>query len=123
VPTNATPSRRRSELSVDLCATKPSVDATLRPADPSNDGQRMIEDMNARKLGAHSQKSHIYSCRRLAAFLDVAAVFVEGVAREIAVKITRDLLARAAACLQIMVFPPKDSGIICSSLRSPVAPQ
>src|ERR1700682_3187471 len=31
--------------------------------------QRMIEDMNARKLGAHSQRSHIYSCRRLAAFL------------------------------------------------------
>ena len=31
--------------------------------------QRMIEDMNARKLGAHSQRSHIYSCKRLAAFL------------------------------------------------------
>ena len=31
--------------------------------------QRMIEDMNARKLGAHSQRGHIYSCRRLAAFL------------------------------------------------------
>ena len=31
--------------------------------------QRMIEDMNARKLGEHSQRSHIYSCRRLAAFL------------------------------------------------------
>src|SRR5260370_29201042 len=31
--------------------------------------QRMIEDMNARKLGAHSQRSHIHSCRRLAAFL------------------------------------------------------
>src|SRR5271170_6669850 len=31
--------------------------------------QRMIEDMNARKVGAHSQRSHIYSCRRLAAFL------------------------------------------------------
>ena len=31
--------------------------------------QRMIDDMNARKLGAHSQRSHIYSCRRLAAFL------------------------------------------------------
>src|SRR5438477_7172332 len=30
---------------------------------------RMIEDMNARKLGPHSQRSHIYSCRRLAAFL------------------------------------------------------
>jgi hypothetical protein len=35
--------------------------------------QRMIEDMNSRKLGAHSQRSHIYrleqadvlSCRRL----------------------------------------------------------
>jgi hypothetical protein len=27
--------------------------------------QRMIEDMNARKLGAHSQRGHIYSCRRL----------------------------------------------------------
>ena len=26
--------------------------------------QRMIEDMNARKLGAHSQRSHIYSCKR-----------------------------------------------------------
>jgi len=31
--------------------------------------QRMIEDMNARRLGAHSQRSHIYSCRRFAAFL------------------------------------------------------
>ena len=31
--------------------------------------QRMIEDMNARKLGAHSQRSHIYNCRRFAAFL------------------------------------------------------
>ena len=31
--------------------------------------QRMIEDMAARKLGSHSQRSHIYSCRRFAAFL------------------------------------------------------
>ena len=31
--------------------------------------QRMIEDMNARKLGAHSQRSHIYSCLRFAGFL------------------------------------------------------
>ena len=31
--------------------------------------QRMIEDMNARKLGAHSQRSHIYSYKRFAAFL------------------------------------------------------
>src|ERR1700738_4299336 len=31
--------------------------------------QRMIEDMNARKLCAHTQRSHIYSCKRLAAFL------------------------------------------------------
>jgi integrase/recombinase XerD len=31
--------------------------------------QRMIEDMNARKLGAHSQRNHIYSCKRFAAFL------------------------------------------------------
>jgi site-specific recombinase XerD len=29
----------------------------------------MIEDMNARKLGAHSQRSHIHSCKRFAAFL------------------------------------------------------
>jgi site-specific recombinase XerD len=29
----------------------------------------MIEDMNARKLGAHTQRGHIYSCRRFAAFL------------------------------------------------------
>ena len=31
--------------------------------------QRMIEDMSARKLGAHSQRSHISSCKRFAAFL------------------------------------------------------
>jgi len=31
--------------------------------------QRMIEDMNGRKLGAHSQRSHISSCKRFAAFL------------------------------------------------------
>jgi site-specific recombinase XerD len=31
--------------------------------------QRMIEDMNARKLGAHSQRSHIYSCKRFAGFV------------------------------------------------------
>ena len=31
--------------------------------------QRMIEDMNARKLCAHTQRSHIYSCKRLAGFL------------------------------------------------------
>jgi site-specific recombinase XerD len=31
--------------------------------------QRMIEDMAARKLGPQSQRSHIHSCRRFAAFL------------------------------------------------------
>src|SRR5215472_8520412 len=31
--------------------------------------KRMIEDMTARKLGRHSQRSHIRSCRRFAAFL------------------------------------------------------
>lgn len=31
--------------------------------------QRMIEDMIARKLGRHSQRSHIHSCIRFAAFL------------------------------------------------------
>ncbi|HYZ39266.1 MAG TPA: tyrosine-type recombinase/integrase [Stellaceae bacterium] len=31
--------------------------------------QRMIEGMNSRKLCAHTQRSHIYSCKRLAAFL------------------------------------------------------
>ena len=30
--------------------------------------QRMIEDMTARNLGRHSQRSHIYSCKRFAAF-------------------------------------------------------
>jgi integrase/recombinase XerD len=30
---------------------------------------RMIEDMAARKLGSHSQRSHIESCKRFAAFL------------------------------------------------------
>jgi integrase/recombinase XerD len=31
--------------------------------------QRMIEDMAARKLGRHSQRSHIHSCKRFAAWL------------------------------------------------------
>jgi site-specific recombinase XerD len=31
--------------------------------------QRMIEDMNARKLGAGTQKGHILSCKKFAAFL------------------------------------------------------
>ena len=40
---------------------------TTKPITPLR--QRMIEDMNARKLGVHTQRSHIYSCKRLAAFL------------------------------------------------------
>src|SRR5713226_2264679 len=31
--------------------------------------QRMIEDMSSRKLGTHTQRSHIYSCKRFAAVL------------------------------------------------------
>ncbi len=31
--------------------------------------QRMIEDMNARQLSAGTQKAHIRSCKRFAAFL------------------------------------------------------
>jgi hypothetical protein len=31
--------------------------------------QRKIEDMNARKLCAETQRGHIHSCRRFAAFL------------------------------------------------------
>src|SRR5262249_4939631 len=31
--------------------------------------QRMIEDMTARNLGHHSQRSHIYSCKLVAAYL------------------------------------------------------
>jgi len=31
--------------------------------------QRMIEDMNARKLGTHTQRGHIYSCKRFAGFI------------------------------------------------------
>jgi integrase/recombinase XerD len=31
--------------------------------------QRMIEDMSSRKLVAHTQRGHIYSCKRFAAFL------------------------------------------------------
>ena len=32
--------------------------------------QRMIEDMNARKLCADTQRSHVYGCKRFAAFLE-----------------------------------------------------
>lgn len=42
-----------------------STDTTVSPL-----RQRMIEDMAARKLGVHSQRSHIHSCKRFAAFLE-----------------------------------------------------
>ena len=42
-----------------------STDTTVSPL-----RQRMIEDMTARKLGPQSQRSHIYSCRRFAAFME-----------------------------------------------------
>jgi integrase/recombinase XerD len=32
--------------------------------------QRMIEDMAARKLNPHTQRSHVYSCKRFAAWLN-----------------------------------------------------
>src|SRR6516165_6955557 len=41
-----------------------STDTTVSPL-----RRRMIEDMAARKLGRHAQRSHIHSCRRFAAFL------------------------------------------------------
>ena len=41
-----------------------STDTTVRSL-----RQRMIEDMAARKPGSHSQRSHIESCKRFAAFL------------------------------------------------------
>src|SRR5262245_40147751 len=41
-----------------------STDTTVSPL-----RQRMIEDMAARKLGPYSQRSHIESCKRFAAFL------------------------------------------------------
>ena len=31
--------------------------------------QRMIDDIRARKLGRHSERNHIESCKRFAAFL------------------------------------------------------
>ena len=34
---------------------------------------RMIEDMAARKLNPHTQRSHIYSCKRFAAWLKRSA--------------------------------------------------
>src|SRR5215469_10648118 len=42
-----------------------STDSTVGPL-----RQRMIEDMAARKLGRHAQRSHIHSCKRFAAFLE-----------------------------------------------------
>ncbi len=41
-----------------------STDSTISPL-----RQRMIEDMAARKLNPHTQRSHIASCKRFAAFL------------------------------------------------------
>src|SRR5687767_1379963 len=48
-------------------STREAVSMTNRTISPLR--QRMVEDMNARQLGPHSQRSHIYSCERFAAFL------------------------------------------------------
>ena len=40
------------------------IDKTISPL-----RQRMIEDMSARKLNPHTQRSHISSCKRFAAYL------------------------------------------------------
>ena len=36
--------------------------------------QRMIEDMAARKLNPHTQRSHIYSCKRFTVWLNVRPI-------------------------------------------------
>src|SRR3979409_718780 len=51
------------------CESHPRQELPMSTNTVSALRQRMIEDMNARKLGAHSQKSHIDSCKRFAAFL------------------------------------------------------
>ena len=43
------------------------MDSTIQAISPLR--QRMIEDMNARKLGAGTQRGHIRSCKQFAAFL------------------------------------------------------
>ena len=72
-----------TDATTPLSATKPTSDDSVSAAPaaapapvfppPSAAGtplrQRMIEDMAARKLGPHSQRSHIQSCRRFAQFL------------------------------------------------------
>src|SRR5918996_711051 len=48
-------------------STREAFAMTTRSISPLR--QRMVEDMNARQLGPHSQRSHIYSCERFASFL------------------------------------------------------
>src|SRR5262245_66663403 len=50
-----------TSLRMELSMSKTDTVSPLR--------QRMIEDMTARKLNPHTQRSHIYSCKRLAAWL------------------------------------------------------
>src|SRR6476659_8108522 len=47
----------------------PKQELPMRTDTVSSLRQRMIEDMNARKLGSHTQRSRILSCKRFAAFL------------------------------------------------------
>src|SRR5262245_8195477 len=54
------------EVSANLTQEKlpMTIDTTISPL-----RQRMMEDMAARKLGHHAQRSHIHSCRRFTTFL------------------------------------------------------
>src|SRR5713226_6985223 len=57
-------SRRSGSREPDLRQELPMITEAISPL-----RQRMIEDMSSRKLGTHTQRSHIYSCKRFAAFL------------------------------------------------------
>src|SRR6266496_1214442 len=65
--------------------------------------QRMIEDMNARKLCAGTQRGHISSCKRFAAFLkrapDTAALGRDG----------REHLQRQPHHDRVAVLVPRDA--------------
>jgi hypothetical protein len=60
---------------------------------------RMIEDMNARKLSVGTQRGHIHSCKRFAAFLNRSPVLLRS--RKFPVRMRRELAPKTVNLLLV----------------------
>ena len=57
-------------LRIEVWSTSLRMELSMSDTKTVSPRQRMIEDMAARKLNPHTQRGHISSCKRFAAWLN-----------------------------------------------------